>query len=108
MRSCPHGTRVRREGTNKFGKPYVGWFCPAPRGPDQCKPEFEDLRGPGGSKPLTNLELKVNTILQIVERIEKRLGQDKLNDIYGNTCTTGYGNTCTSDAGEIDAADVPF
>lgn len=32
----------RVEGTNKFGKPYVGYFCPTPKGtPDQCKPVFD-------------------------------------------------------------------
>lgn len=44
-KSCKHGPMVWREGTTKSGpntgKPYKGWFCPAPRGThDQCKPDF--------------------------------------------------------------------
>lgn len=39
-----HGAMQWREGTVKSGpntgKPYKGWFCPIPRGGNQCKPEF--------------------------------------------------------------------
>ena len=42
--SCNHGVMKFREGTVKsganVGKPYKGWFCPAPQGTNQCKPQF--------------------------------------------------------------------
>lgn len=42
--SCKHGVMTFRSGTTKSGpnagKPYKAYFCPAPRGTDQCKPEF--------------------------------------------------------------------
>lgn len=37
--TCPHGSRVWREGTSKNG-PYKMWACPAPQGSGQCKPEW--------------------------------------------------------------------
>lgn len=43
-KSCVHGAMTYREGTTKSGpnagKTYKGYFCPAPRGANQCKPEF--------------------------------------------------------------------
>ena len=43
-KSCQHGPMTFREGTTKSGpragQPYKGWFCPAPRGTNQCAPEF--------------------------------------------------------------------
>lgn len=39
---CQHGKRTRREGSGRKG-PWVGWFCPRPKGSaDQCDPEWED------------------------------------------------------------------
>lgn len=39
--TCQHGDRVRRTGNNARG-PWVGYFCPQPKGsPDQCAPKFE-------------------------------------------------------------------
>lgn len=40
--TCKHGAMVQRTGTNKnTGKPWTGYFCPAPKGtPDQCEPQF--------------------------------------------------------------------
>jgi hypothetical protein len=38
--ACPHGQRVFKEGVSqKTGRPYRMWVCPADRGPGQCKPE---------------------------------------------------------------------
>lgn len=43
VKSCAHGTRVRREGTSKAGKPYVAHFCPQPKdAPDTCPPAWGD------------------------------------------------------------------
>lgn len=43
-KSCVHGAMTYREGTvqsgPRAGNAYKGWFCPAPRGANQCKPEF--------------------------------------------------------------------
>lgn len=39
--TCNHGTMKYKEGTSKgSGKPYKGWFCPAPYGQQQCSPQF--------------------------------------------------------------------
>ena len=40
--TCKHGAMVQRSGNNKnTGKPWTGYFCPAPKGtPDQCEPQF--------------------------------------------------------------------
>lgn len=39
--TCQHGAMTFRSGTsNATGKPYSGYFCPAPRGANQCKPVF--------------------------------------------------------------------
>lgn len=38
--SCAHGPMKYKEGTGKSGKNYKAWFCPAPYGQTQCKPEF--------------------------------------------------------------------
>jgi hypothetical protein len=38
--TCPHGQRIYKSGTSqKNGRPYSMWVCPAPQGPGQCKPE---------------------------------------------------------------------
>lgn len=43
-KTCIHGVMTYREGTTKSGpnagKPYKAFFCGAPRGANQCKPEF--------------------------------------------------------------------
>jgi hypothetical protein len=40
MRTCEHGVRVRREGTNARGK-WVGYFCALPKGsPGACEVEW--------------------------------------------------------------------
>lgn len=40
--TCPHGVRIRREGTGSKGK-WVGFFCPLKKGdPNQCDPEWGD------------------------------------------------------------------
>jgi len=36
--SCPHGARQYKQGVNKAGKPYKGWYCPQ-LSPD-CKVEW--------------------------------------------------------------------
>lgn len=42
--NCTHGAMKYREGKVKsgpnVGKDYKGWFCPAPQGTNQCKPQF--------------------------------------------------------------------
>jgi hypothetical protein len=38
--SCSHGPMKWKEGTSQQGKQYKGWFCPAPYGQSQCKPQF--------------------------------------------------------------------
>lgn len=39
--TCKHGAMVQRTGTSKAGKPWTGYFCPAPKGAvDQCEPQF--------------------------------------------------------------------
>jgi hypothetical protein len=40
-KQCIHGAMTFREGVGKAsGKPYKAWFCSAPRGDNQCAPEF--------------------------------------------------------------------
>lgn len=42
IHTCAHGKRDRRTGTSARG-PWVGYFCPLPKGsPGQCKAVFED------------------------------------------------------------------
>jgi len=40
--TCKHGQMVARSGVKEAtGKPWSGYFCPAPKGtPDQCPPKF--------------------------------------------------------------------
>jgi hypothetical protein len=40
VKSCDHGPMKYKEGVSKANKPYKAWFCPAPQGTNQCKPEF--------------------------------------------------------------------
>jgi hypothetical protein len=40
-KQCVHGAMTFREGVGKqSGKPYKAFFCPAPKGSNQCSPEF--------------------------------------------------------------------
>ena len=40
-RSCAHGPMTFRSGTNRFGKNYQAFFCPAPKdAQDKCSPVF--------------------------------------------------------------------
>lgn len=41
LKTCAHGVRTRKEGTNSRG-PWVGFFCPRPRNAaDRCDPIYE-------------------------------------------------------------------
>lgn len=37
---CRHGERSYKEGVNKSGKTYKGFFCPSSDRDDQCSPEW--------------------------------------------------------------------
>lgn len=40
-RNCPHGRMTAIQGMGKDGKPYKGYFCPAPKGAfDKCKNQY--------------------------------------------------------------------
>jgi len=40
-RACPHGKMTAIQGMGKDGKPYKGYFCPAPKGAfDKCKNQY--------------------------------------------------------------------
>ena len=40
-RNCPHGRMTPIQGMGKDGKPYKGYFCPAPKGAfDKCKNQY--------------------------------------------------------------------
>ncbi len=40
-RNCPHGKMTAIQGMGKDGKPYKGYFCPAPKGAfDKCKNQY--------------------------------------------------------------------
>lgn len=40
-RGCAHGKMTAIQGLGKDGKPYKGWFCPAPKGAfDKCKNQY--------------------------------------------------------------------
>jgi hypothetical protein len=42
LKTCTHGVRTKRQGTNARGS-WTGYFCPLQKGdPNQCKPIFED------------------------------------------------------------------
>jgi hypothetical protein len=82
MSSCVHGERTRREGTNKFGKPYVAEFCAAPKGtPDQCKPIFlNDGARPGALPPTVSPASSATPawafeMMNSLSRIEKKLNE---------------------------------
>lgn len=46
-RNCPHGKMTAIQGMGKDGKPYKGWFCPAPKGAfDKCKNQYVTVQSP--------------------------------------------------------------
>lgn len=44
---CEHGERLRKEGTSKQGKPYMGYVCTEKRKEDQCDPIWARLTANG-------------------------------------------------------------
>lgn len=42
LHTCSHGVREYKEGTNRQGKAYAGWFCPEKNRNAQCAPEWKD------------------------------------------------------------------
>jgi hypothetical protein len=43
-RNCPHGRMTAIQGMGKDGKPYKGYFCPAPKGAfDKCKNQYINM-----------------------------------------------------------------
>lgn len=46
-RNCPHGRMTAIQGMGKDGKPYKGYFCPAPKGAfDKCKNQYVLVTNP--------------------------------------------------------------
>ena len=46
-RNCPHGKMTAIQGMGKDGKPYKGYFCPAPKGAfDKCKNQYVVVQSP--------------------------------------------------------------
>ena len=46
-RNCPHGRMTAIQGMGKDGKPYKGYFCPAPKGAfDKCKNQYVTVQSP--------------------------------------------------------------
>lgn len=44
-RNCPHGRMTAIQGMGKDGKPYKGYFCPAPKGAfDKCKNQYVNMQ----------------------------------------------------------------
>ena len=44
-RNCPHGRMTPIQGMGKDGKPYKGYFCPAPKGAfDKCKNQYIQMK----------------------------------------------------------------
>jgi len=44
-RNCPHGKMTAIQGMGKDGKPYKGYFCPAPKGAfDKCKNQYVQMK----------------------------------------------------------------
>jgi hypothetical protein len=41
-KNCTHGAMKYKSGVSKAGKPYSGYFCPAPFGTQQCKAVFDN------------------------------------------------------------------
>jgi rubrerythrin len=44
---CQHGERLRKEGTSKTGKPYLGYVCTEKRKDDQCEPIWAKITANG-------------------------------------------------------------
>ena len=44
---CEHGERLRKEGTSKAGKPYLGYVCTEKRKEDQCDPIWAKITANG-------------------------------------------------------------
>ena len=42
---CMHGDMIRKEGTSKAGKPYLGYVCGAKSKAEQCEPRWAKLIG---------------------------------------------------------------
>ena len=42
---CSHGDMLRKEGTSKAGKPYLGYVCGSPRKAEQCEPRWAKMIG---------------------------------------------------------------
>ena len=42
---CTHGDMIRKEGTSKAGKPYIGYVCGAKSKAEQCEPRWAKLIG---------------------------------------------------------------
>jgi hypothetical protein len=46
-RNCAHGKMTAIQGMGKDGKPYKGYFCPAPKGAfDKCKNQYVVVQSP--------------------------------------------------------------
>lgn len=46
-RACAHGKMTAIQGMGKDGKPYKGYFCPAPKGAfDKCKNQYVVVQSP--------------------------------------------------------------
>jgi hypothetical protein len=46
-RGCAHGKMTAIQGMGKDGKPYKGYFCPAPKGAfDKCKNQYVVVQSP--------------------------------------------------------------
>ena len=46
-RGCAHGKMTAIQGMGKDGKPYKGYFCPAPKGAfDKCKNQYVTVQSP--------------------------------------------------------------
>lgn len=46
-RRCGHGKMTAIQGMGKDGKPYKGYFCPAPKGSfDKCKNQYVTVQSP--------------------------------------------------------------
>lgn len=46
-RACAHGKMTAIQGMGKDGKPYKGYFCPAPKGSfDKCKNQYVVVQSP--------------------------------------------------------------
>ena len=46
-RNCAHGKMTAIQGMGKDGKPYKGYFCPAPKGAfDKCKNQYVVIQSP--------------------------------------------------------------